>query len=72
MNYAQLSPNRVARTPREYLAVLRHTPLHIVVHHHRNWQVVPDRGIELREVEPDRTVADNANHLPLRMGDLGR
>src|SRR4029077_17067266 len=60
MDDAQLSSDRAAGTPREYLAMLRHTPLHIVVDDHGNWQVVPDRGIELREVETDRSIADDA------------
>src|ERR1700730_9419509 len=70
VNDPQLGSNRVAGTPRKYLAVLRHTPLHVVIDHYRHREVVPYRGIELREVEPDRAVADHAHNLPLRMGDL--
>src|SRR5271170_3070625 len=72
MHDAQFRRDRISRSPCQDLSVLGHSPLHVVVDHYRHRQMLPDRGVELRKVEPYRPVPDHAYHLSFWIRGFGR
>jgi hypothetical protein len=56
---------------RDRLAHLHHAPLPVGEHDVGDREPVPDGGLDLLRVHPERAVADEAAHVPVGGGDLG-
>src|SRR5208282_1197071 len=72
MNHAEFGSHAAAFPPHQLLPVLGHPPLLVIVDYDGDRQVVLRRGMEFREIEPRRSVADDAENLLVGMRRLAR
>src|SRR5208337_5520678 len=72
MNHPKLGRHGAAFAPHQLLPMLRHPPLLVVVDYDGDRQVVLCGGMEFREIEARRSVADDAENLFVRMCGLAR